>query len=105
VGSNGAVVRTKVKKSGIAKLRVAPGVMEDLVRRGKNIQAEAQANAEAAGWDRLPYKGKQGMELDVQKGKGLKARGRVSVRTGTTQAVHAEAKDRALTRAFQAGKK
>lgn len=62
-----------------------PGVRADLVRRGVAI-------AQAAG---------EGVEVH----EGGKSRARITVRTETFEAMYAEATDRTLTRALDAGRK
>lgn len=97
------VTKFKPNKKGIAKLRSGPKVLAELERRAKLVQAAATRTAEAAGYE-LEHNGSPGMEIDVNKPKGPKARGRVSVRTTTRAAIEAEATDRVLTKAFQAAK-
>lgn len=104
MGKHGAVTRVTIKATGLARLRTAPGVMDDLLRRGTAIQGAATANAHAAGYDDLTSKDRDGMELDSGKGKGRNRRARVSVRTGTIPAMRAEATHRALSKAIQAGR-
>lgn len=74
-----------VNSAGVEQLLKSPEVLADLERR-------AQAIAAVAG---------PGMEVDAQIGPN---RARASVRTATIPAMVAEATDRALTRAFQAGR-
>jgi hypothetical protein len=81
-----AVLKIKLNRTGIAELLKDPAVLADLRRR-----AEAIARAAGGG----------GMEVDS----GLeKSRARASVRAADTEARKAEAKDRALTRAIDAGR-
>lgn len=99
------VVRVDIKRAGIARLRVQPGVMADLERRAQLIAEAATRNAEAAGYDRLEFNGLAGFEVDSGKSKGAKGtRGRASVRTATNEAVRAEAHHRSLTAAILAGR-
>lgn len=103
MGKHGNITKVTVKKAGLARLRTDPAVMADLLRRGKNIQNAGNDNTRAAGYDPA-YKDLPGMELDSGTGKGSNRRARVSVRTATRAAMEAEATDRALSRAIQAGR-
>lgn len=80
-----ASVRIELNRDGVRELLRSQEVRDDLVRR-------ARAIATAAG---------EGMEVDSQVGKH---RARASVRTATDEAMRAEASDRALTRALDAGR-
>ena len=78
--------KVKVDSGAVRRLLQSPEVRADLERR-------AHAIAAAAG---------PGMEVDSEVGP---TRARASVRTATRDAVLAEAKDRALTRAIDAGRR
>lgn len=78
-------VRIVLKRDGPRRLRKLPEVKADLERRAQRIAA-------AAG---------PGMETDSDVGR---TRARASVRTTTNAARRAEATDRALTRAIDAGR-
>lgn len=80
-----ATVRIEVNGAGIRALLKSPEVQADLGRR-------AGAIAAAAG---------PGHDVDVRVGA---TRARASVRTGTAAAKRAEAQERALTRAIDAGR-
>lgn len=80
-----SVMKIKLNRAGIRQLLKLPEVQADLARR-------AQAIATAAG---------PGMEVNQQIGAN---RARASVRTETTAARLAEARDRTLTRAIDAGR-
>lgn len=79
------VTRVVMNRAGAAALLKSPGVLADLQRR-------ANAIAGAAG---------EGFEADARIGA---ARARASVHTASTEARVAEATDRALTRAIDAGR-
>lgn len=76
---------TRLELTGVDDLLKSPEVLADLRRR-------ANAIAAAAG---------EGHEVDVRVGA---RRARASVRTATFDAMRAEAKDRTLTRALDAGR-
>lgn len=78
-------VRVELNKRGVAELLKSSEVQADLERR-------AQAIADAAG---------PGMEVETRVGA---TRARASVVTATAEAMRAEAEDRALTRAIDAGR-
>jgi len=78
-------VRIELNSDAIDELLKSDEVQEELERRGRLI-------AEAAG---------PGMEVEVTVGA---TRARASVRTGTPEAKLAEARDRALTGALDAGR-
>lgn len=80
-----SLVRVVLNHDGIAELLKSAEVQADLEERGKRIAA-------AAG---------DGVEVERFVGQ---ARARVIVRTATTEARLAEASDRALTRAIDAGR-
>lgn len=80
-----ASLRVEMNRDGVSQLLKSAEVMADL-------QARAERMAAAAG---------PGFEVDVRVGR---TRARASVRTGTFEAVLAEATDRALTRAVDAGR-
>lgn len=79
-------IRVEVNREGIAQLLKDPGVAADLERRARNIAAAAGPGMEVE----PPFEGAR--------------RVRVTVRTGTYAAREAEAKNRALTRAIDAGR-
>lgn len=79
------VVRIELNVAGVGELLRSPEVLADLERR-------AQAVASAAG---------PGMEASAQVGS---TRARASVITADLDAMRAEATDRALTRAVDAGR-
>jgi len=81
-----ATVRVELNSDGIRALLRSEAVRADLERR-------ARAIAEAAG---------EGFEVESQVGSN---RARASVRTATAEAREAEATDRALTRAIDAGRR
>lgn len=78
-------VTIKLNQAAIAQLLRSPEVLEELTRRAIRI-------AVAAG---------PGMEVDEELGPH---RARASVRTATFEAMRAEAKGRALTKALDAGR-
>lgn len=78
-------IRVEISRAGVEALLKSQEVQDDLRRR-------AEAIASAAG---------PGMEADVRVGK---SRARASVRTGDFDAILAEARDKALTRAIDAGR-
>lgn len=78
-------VRIELNRQAVRDLLRSPEVAADLKRR-------ADAIAKAAG---------EGMESDIEIGPN---RARASVRTATFEAVRAEARKRALTRALDAGR-
>lgn len=78
--------KIKLNLEGFRKLRTSKKVIEDLERRGRNVAA-------AAG---------PGMEASTYVGRN---RARVSVIANTPAAKRREAKDRALTRALDAGRR
>lgn len=78
-------VRLELNRAGMAALLKSEEVQADLRRR-------AQAIAAAAG---------EGMDVDVRVGA---TRARASVRTGTDEARRAEATDKTLTAALDAGR-
>lgn len=78
-------VRIEVNRKAVRSLLRSPEVKADLERRAKKIAA-------AAG---------PGFEVDSHVGKN---RARADVATGTFEAMRAEATDRALTRAVDAGR-
>lgn len=80
-----ANVRIEMNRAGVGALLKSAEVQADLKRR-------AEAIAQAAG---------DGMDVDVRVGK---TRARASVRTGTFEARRAEARDKALTSALDAGR-
>lgn len=80
-----AQVRIEMNPSGFQAILKSAEVQADLERR-------AEAIADAAG---------EGMEYDVRVGK---TRARASVRTATPEAMRAEARDKTLTRAIDAGR-
>lgn len=80
-----ANVRVKLNSAGVRELLRSSGVQTDLQRRARAIAA-------AAG---------DGFEVDTQVGS---VRARASVRSATLDAHVAEATDRALTRAIDAGR-
>lgn len=77
--------RVRLNRKGVRELLQSREVLSDLERR-------ANAIAAAAG---------EGMEVDSEIGRN---RARASVRTATREAVLAEAQQRALTRALDAGR-
>ena len=77
--------RVRLNRKGVRELLRSREVLSDLERR-------ANAIAAAAG---------EGMEVDSEIGRN---RARASVRTATREAVLAEAQQRALTRALDAGR-
>lgn len=81
-----ASVRVVLNRKNVRELLRSEGVRDDLVRRARNI-------AEAAG---------PGHVVDSQIGRN---RARAAVITGTFEAMHAEARDRNLTRAIDAGRR
>jgi hypothetical protein len=82
-----AKVRWKWHMAGYREIRSAPKTQAEVRGRAERI-------ASAAG---------PGMEVDSQI-TGGRGRARASVRTATTEARRAEANDRALTRALDAGR-
>jgi hypothetical protein len=80
-----ARVRVVLNSDGVREVLRSPGVLAELTARAKRIAA-------AAG---------PGMEVDTEVGQN---RARASVRTATLDAIKAEAEDRALTRALDAGR-
>lgn len=80
-----AGVKVRLTRSGPRQLRQSPGVKADMERR-------AQAIAAAAGG---------GMEVDSHVGR---SRARATVAAVSWEARRAEASDRALTRAIDAGR-
>lgn len=78
-------VRIEMNPAGFQEILKSAGVQADLERR-------AEAIANAAG---------DGMDVDVRVGR---TRARASVRTGTPEAMRAEARDKTLTRAIDAGR-
>ena len=78
-------IRVEINRKGVEALLKSAEVQADLERRAKAI-------ADAAG---------PGMDVDVRVGK---TRARASVRTGTPEAIEAEATDKTLTRAIDAGR-
>lgn len=78
-------VRVELNRAAVRDLLKSPEVLADLERR-------AEAIAAAAG---------EGMEVDSQIGSN---RARASVRTATFEAMRAEATERRLTRALDAGR-
>lgn len=82
---NGQITRVEIIPAGVRATLQAPGVLDDLRARAERI-------AEAAG---------PGMEVSSQIGA---TRARASVVTATTEARRAEAVDRALTSAIDAGR-
>lgn len=80
-----ARIKVKLNRKGMAALLKEPGVLADLERRARQI-------ADAAG---------EGHDAGGQIGKN---RARASVITTTYDAMRAEATDRNLTRAFDAGR-
>lgn len=78
-------VKVELNRTNVRALLRSGPVQSDLQRR-------ANAIARAAG---------EGMEVDSGTGPN---RARASVRTGTREAMEAEARDRALTRAIDAGR-
>ena len=79
------IIKVKVNPSGVAALLRHPGVREDLYARANRIKA-------AAG---------HGHTVKVFQGHD---RVRAHIKASTKQAQAAEARDRALTRAIQAGR-
>ena len=79
-------MRIVLNRKGMRELLRSDGVAEDLERRGQAIAAAAGDGVEAES----AYLGKN--------------RARVTVRTATTEARIAEAKDRVLTRAIETGR-
>jgi hypothetical protein len=79
------LTKFKLNSAGVRALLCSGEVLADLEGRGRSIAA-------AAG---------PGMEVDARIGSG---RARVSVRTATNEARRAEATDRRLTRAIDAGR-
>jgi len=77
--------KVRINRKGVRELLRSREVLSDLERR-------ANAIAAAAG---------EGMEVDSEVGRN---RARASVRTATREAVLAEAQQRALTRALDAGR-
>lgn len=77
--------KVRLNRKGVRELLRSREVLSDLERR-------ANAIAAAAG---------EGMEVDSEVGRN---RARASVRTATREAVLAEAQQRALTRALDAGR-
>lgn len=77
--------KVRINRKGVRELLRSREVLSDLERR-------ANAIAAAAG---------EGMEVDSEIGRN---RARASVRTATREAVLAEAQQRALTRALDAGR-
>lgn len=80
-----ARIRIEMNRKGVAELLKSAEVQADLTRR-------AEAIATAAG---------PGMEVDSRVGK---TRARASVRTDTFEAIKAEATDKVLTKAIDAGR-
>lgn len=81
---------------GYVEIRTSSKVEADLIKRAERIAAQAHSNAG----------GKGEFEVHVQRvgGSGYNTgRVRVSVICADPEAMRAEATDRALTRAFQAG--
>lgn len=78
-------IRIVMNSAGVDALLKSSEVQDDLERR-------ARAIADAAG---------EGMEVDVRVGQ---TRARASVRTATYEAMLAEAQDKVLTRALDAGR-
>lgn len=78
-------VRIVLNRQGVRDLLRSHEVSADLERRAKRI-------ANAAG---------DGMEVEATTGRN---RARVSVRTATTEAILAEAKERTLTKSLDAGR-
>ncbi|KQY58317.1 hypothetical protein ASD11_01225 [Aeromicrobium sp. Root495] len=78
-------IRIKMNDQGVRDVLRSEGVRADLLRR-------AQAMADAGG---------EGMEASSEVGQ---IRARATVRTATPDAMRAEAEDRALTRAIDAGR-
>lgn len=81
----------KLNQAGVREILKSPGVQADLERRAKAIAA--QANSEITD--------PQGFVVDVDQGPN---RVRVVVVTATPEAMNAEASNRTLTRAFDAGR-
>lgn len=79
------MVKVKMRRAGSRAVLRSPEVLAELRRRAEMIAA-------AAG---------PGHEVDGQIGRG---RARASVRTATFQAMEAQATDRTLTRALDAGR-
>lgn len=80
-----AKIRIEMNRKGVEELLKSAEVQADLERRAKAIAAEAGP----------------GMEVDVRVGK---TRARASVRTADFEAIRAEATDKVLTRAIDAGR-
>jgi hypothetical protein len=85
-----AKVKVELNRKGVRQLLRSNEVLDDLGRRAENI--EAAANAAEPG----------GFEWDADVGPN---RARASVRTVSREGMVAEAKDRALTRAIDAGRR
>lgn len=79
-------LRIELNRQGMRELLRSPEVLRDLERRAHNI-------ADAAG---------PGHEVDSERGRN---RARASVRTETIEAMVAEATERRLTGAFDAGRR
>lgn len=80
-----ALERLKINPAGVRALLNDPGVKADLERRARAIAAQAG----------------EGMEVSVQPGRN---RARATVITATTEARVAEATNRSLSAAFDAGR-
>jgi hypothetical protein len=82
--------KLKLNSDGVALLLNSPNVRADLERRANAIASAA-----------ISASGEPGFEVDSQVGEN---RARASVRTTEFGAMKAEARDRALTRAIDAGR-
>jgi len=86
-----AKVKVVLNRKGVKERLRSNGVLDDLGRRAQAIEAKANANADEPG----------AFEWDVEVGSN---RARASVRTVSREGMVAEAKDRALTKAIDAGR-
>lgn len=86
-----AKVKVVLNRKGVKELLRSNGVLDDLGRRAQAIEAKANANADEP----------DAFEWDAEVGSN---RARASVRTVTREGMAAEAKDRALTKAIDAGR-
>jgi hypothetical protein len=91
-----ARVKIKLNGAGYAAIRKDPKVMADLERRAKAIADRARANA--GGGEFVVHSGNVG-------GNSMRSgRARVAVVTADYDAIRAEARTKALTRALDAGR-
>lgn len=92
-------VQLKFNRTGFRMIRTTPEVRADMERRAQNIADAANAGLERTP---LPDGGASGFLTDSQITKGRRVR--VAVYTSGIEARKAEARERKLTRALDAGR-